>query len=201
MSLLNAWISPNEAIIYVDTDGVRQDGKRTRFSKVLPIPHLNAAVAMRGQMAMMTGLFMKLSTSGFESFDEMNEVLPVLIANVERDLPLNLIDQNFPIGNEILVVGWSDKESRMLGRQFMKRDSMAEYADRLVDFHISPWHASMPELPKSANAVDFISRLQVKWMRETFPNAACGGDLLMCMVSREGIVVTRKYAFPMAEAA
>lgn len=42
MSLLNCWITPAEATIAVDSDGVGQDGRRLPSSKLLPIPHLIA---------------------------------------------------------------------------------------------------------------------------------------------------------------
>ena len=71
MSLLNAWILPAEAIIAVDTDGVGDEGERMPSSKMLLVPHLNAVLALRGQLALLSYLFTRALSGSFDSFDEL----------------------------------------------------------------------------------------------------------------------------------
>lgn len=202
MSLLNAWITPTDAIVAVDTDGVREDGARFPTSKLLPIPHLNAVIAMRGQSAFLAFLFLRCISSSFDSFDELNDAMPALLADVNETLPDEILVKNCRIGNELLIAGWSNRRHRMLGRQFIMRDDMPEFAASEFDFHISPWHASsMSHLPRKAHAVEKLARAQVQWMRSTFPNAACGGKLLVCQIGRRSITTSHRSSFQIQEVA
>lgn len=200
MSLLNAWITRTEAIVAVDTDGVDLDGKRMPTSKLLTIPHLNAVLGLRGQAAFLSFVFLRCLSSSFESFDEMNDALPLILEEADS-LPDWSIAKDCRIGNEMLAVGWSDRRSRMLGRQFVKRDGMTEFSATDADFHVSPWHSSMSHIQPTAAAVERIAREQVRWMRETYPGAACGGKLIVCNINKGSISMSHRFTFPAEEKA
>ena len=199
MSLLNAWLTETDAIVTVDSDGVRDDGARLPSSKLLVIPHLNAVLAIRGQSAFLHFLFLRCASAGFDTFDEMCDALPDMIANMDASVPDELIAKNCRIGNELLVVGWSHRKMEMLGRQFVKRDEMTEYTDTEFSMHISPWDKSMPHIPKEPKLFQEIAIAQVDWMRSTFPNAACGGTLIMAHITKDSVTVKHKMQFPRVE--
>jgi hypothetical protein len=195
MSLLNAWISPTAAIVAVDTDGVGQDGARMPSSKLLPIPHLNAVLALRGQSALLSFVFVRCISSGFETFDQLADALPAMLIEAEDSVDDEHLVDGPQIGNELLAVGWSDRKGQMAGRQFVKRGDMTEFSETDAAFHVSPWHASLQRQKIEPQALDQIARAQVRWMRETFPNAACGGTLVVCSLNRKAMGLTHKFNF------
>jgi hypothetical protein len=201
LSLLNAWVTRGEAVVAVDTDGAAQDGARIVASKLLPIPHLNAVIGLRGQFAFLSLLFLRCASSSFESFDEMLEALPVHLAAIDEHLPEELVSRVLgDRGNELIAVGWSDRQTRMLGRRFVKRGGAAEF--EVADFrsHVSPWDKNaMAGLPvQSPAAVERIARAQVQWMRSTF-EAICGGKLIVCRVTRDSMMLDHRLTFEAQE--
>lgn len=192
MSLLNAWIMPADAIVAVDTDGARDDGSRFATSKLLAIPHIRAVMALRGQLAVLGYLFLRCISGAFDSLDEMIDAMPLLLADAEENVPSDLIVRT-RIGNEIAVVGWSERHRKMIGKVFFKRDDMQEFSAADIEtFFVSPWNTSMPDIPRTSAAVEKISRAQVRWMRETFPNAACGGALIAAHLTRKSVTLSHR---------
>jgi hypothetical protein len=112
MSLLNAWVTPTEAIVAVDTDGAAADGARLPSSKLLPIPHLGAVLASCGQLAYLAFVYLRAITSGFATFDEMRDAMLAMLAAAEENIPAEFIAAGAAgsaFGNELLAVGWSDR--------------------------------------------------------------------------------------------
>ncbi len=198
MSLLNAWISPQEAIVAVDSDGVSQGGCRLPSSKLLPIPHLNVVLGLRGQLAFLSFLHMRACSAALDSFDDLLAVMPELLAEAEAFTRCSglTVDTNGALaGNELLAVGWSPREKRMLGLQCVKRGDMPAFSVQEVDRHVSPWHASMQHIRIAPANVAQIARAQVRWMRESFPQAACGGSLIVCRLSRNAMTLRHEFTF------
>lgn len=189
MSLLNAWVTPTEALVAVDTDGVRGDGSRFATSKLLPIPHLNAVVALRGQAAFLQFLYLRCIGAGFDTFDEFTELLPAVLEEVTESMPPELIAmaEHVSTGNVLLAVGWSDRRGAMLGRQHVQRAAGEAFA--VADFTtlLAPWPSALQDMPRTAAAVAQLSRAQVEWMRSTYPGAIVGGQLLRCRLGKWGI--------------
>jgi len=69
MSLLNAWIAPNEAIVAVDTDGVAENGSHISASKLLTMPHPNVVMGLRGPGTFLQYLQLRCLTANYDSFD------------------------------------------------------------------------------------------------------------------------------------
>jgi hypothetical protein len=195
MSLLNAWISPAEAIVAVDTDGVMADGSRLVTSKLLTIPHLNSVMTSRGSGAYLQLLFLHCITENFESFDAMVNAMPALLKRVDADAPAHT--------NEGLVVGWSDHRRRMSGRAFARRDRAGEtkLESEEADFIVSPWDASLSGISTKVAAVEKLASAQVRFMRRNFPNATCGGKLIVCRATKTSITTTHRMQFQAEEMA
>lgn len=188
MSLLDAWVSDFDALVAVDTDGARIDGSRFPASKLLPMPHLNAVLAIRGQAAFLQILFLRCIGSGFDGFDQMADALPIMIEEAHENLLAydQLIARDCRFGHELVAVGWSHRRERMLGRQFTAGED-GKFIERDLGMHIAPWHSSIPRIEPVRKNVDRIATAQVDWMQNTFPDAACGGQLLTAHVKRDGI--------------
>lgn len=198
MSLLDVWVTPAEAIMAVDTDGVSQDGQRMPSSKLLHIPHLNAALGLRGQAAALKLVF--LQALGCETFDELAGALPSLLQIADMTIPEEVLVQGTKAGNELVAAGWSARAQRMVAWQYV-RNAAGEYQGREVDHHISPAGEWLNGVRLSPQAVGDIARRQVDWMQRTFPNAACGGSLLVASVTRTGMMLRRFEVFENMEVA
>lgn len=200
MSLLNAWVTPAEAIIAVDADGVRSDGSRFATSKLLPIPHLNAVLALRGQAAVLQFLFMGACSAGFDTFDELVDAMPALLEDMTRTMPGELLAQAAHVssGNVLLAIGWSDERRGMLGRRFVQPAAGEPFIAEDFTTVLTPWPPALQKLPTAAAAVDEISSAQVRWMRTTYPGAVVGGKLIACRITREGIAMAHRMTFEAA---
>ena len=186
MSLLNAWIAPDAAVIAVDTVGMAADGYPLHASKLVVVPHLGAVIALRGQLAWLAWLSVRANSAGFATFDDLLDAMPGALGEAEAVIGhhLNVLGGSAP-GHEIIVAGWSDRQGRMIGRQFVKRGDMTASIERDVDHHVSPWHASMDGLPLDPGGLEQLARGQVIFMRGL--GAHCGGRLTVARLSREGL--------------
>ena len=184
MSLLNAWIAPDAAIVVTDSIGMAADGSPLHASKLVVVPHLNAVIAARGQLALLTWLSVRANSAGFGALDDLLDAMPGMLAEAGAAIGdnLNVLAGSAP-GYEIIVAGWSDRQGRMIGRQFVKRGDMTASIVRDVDRHISPWHASMEGLPIEPGGLEQLARGQALFMRTAF-DAHCGGKLTIARLTR-----------------
>lgn len=191
MSLLNVWVTPSDVLVGVDTDGTAPGGSRIVTSKLLPIPHLPAVLALRGQAALLAGLFLR--SLSFASYDDLVDEMPALLAEVGGSLPSELIaaDGVAGQGHEVLVAGYSPRRERMHGRMFIDREGRKAERD-VEDYFLSPWDKAWRVAPHRDN-VQKIAAQQVEWMRNSFANAACGGALILCRVMQGGLVVSHAF--------
>lgn len=192
MTILCAWISPAEAVVASDTVGqAHLDGSRRVLSKVKIIPHLNAVLAGRGVNLFFDLLALHGQNASCNSFDELIQEMPDLLSMTEAMTPADVLQGGAgEPGFEVLVAGWSDREARMLGVVFQKRMGMEEAVRTEVNFCVAPWDASMPDIPKKVTRLQDIAREQVKWMRSQFGEAAAGGRLTVCRVTRRSMTVS-----------
>lgn len=188
MSLLNAWIAPDAAVIAVDTVGMAADGSPLHASKLVVVPHLNAVIGIRGQLALLTWLAVRANSAGFATFDDLLDAMPGMLAEAAIGDHLNVLGGSVP-GYEVLVAGWSARQGRIVGRQFIRRDDMPDTSIvRDVDRHISPWHASMEGLPIEPGGLEQLARGQALFMRTAF-DAHCGGKLTIARLTRDGLTL------------
>lgn len=185
MSLLNAWIAPDAAVIAVDTVGMAADGSPLHASKLVVVPHLNAVIGIRGQLALLTWLAVRANSAGFATFDDLLDAMPGMLAEAGAAVGdhLNVLGGSVP-GYEVLVAGWSARQGRIVGRQFIRRDDMPDTSIvRDVDRHISPWHPSLEGLPTEPHGLEQLAGGQVLFMRTAF-DAHCGGKLTIARLTR-----------------
>lgn len=188
MSLLNAWVMQDQAVIAVDTDGISQAGEHRPMSKVLAVPHLPAALAFRGQSALSASVLQRC-IGGFGTFDELHVALPGILDDEDR---LLLETQKVAVGgetgNEVFAAGWSHARGRMVGYSFAKRGDMLCFSALESQGCISPWdEGSMANIPKTADAVKRLARAQVRWMRGQI--GLGGGTLIVCRLRKDAVTM------------
>lgn len=197
MSLLNAWIAPNEAIVAVDT--VCAGG--TVSSKLSLIPHLPAVLAMRGQRVFHTLLFVKCLDAGFRTFDEMTDRMPELLRAVEPWMSEEMMFPGSGAKEEVFITGWSHRRNWMVGWSFVKKGIDTEFDAEEVVRSIAPSHESMSGLSLKSGAVEKLAAAQVKLMRSLRPDAHFGGTLIVCRVTKTSITTTHRMQFQEMEKA
>ena len=196
MSLLNAWVTKHEVIVAVDT--VCAGG--TVASKISPIPHLNAVLAMRGQSAFHTLLHMKCLNAGLCTFDDMNDRMLELLQAVEPWMSQDLLVPGCDLA-EVVIAGWSHRRKSMEGWSFEKRGGATEFAQCEIVRHISPFDASMSALSLKSGAVEKLAAAQVQFMRKLSPGSHCGGDLIVCRLTQTSTTTTHRTKFQEQEMA
>ena len=193
MSLLDAWITPAEAIVAVDTDGVDQNRERKGMSKLLALPHLNAVIAMRGSGNFLASAFHLCMSRGLDSFDDLLSEVSGILRFAEATLASGLRVAGFP-DMELVVVGYSDKEGRMLGRLFTKRGDEQDFTAKDTEGCIAPYDAAtMADIPRTADALAAIARAQVRYMQATA--GLGGGKLIVARLERDHLFLHRTAAF------
>ena len=178
---------------HVVTDAIGQaaDGSPLHASKLMVVPHLGAVIAIRGQLALLTWLTVRANSAGFGALDDLLDAMPDMLAEAEAAIGhhLNVLGGSAP-GYEVVIAGWSDRQGRMIGRQFVKRGDMLESIERDVDHHVSPWHPSMDGLPLDPGGLDQLARGQATFMRGL--GAHCGGKLPIARLTRGELIQTTK---------
>jgi hypothetical protein len=151
-------------------------------------------IGLRGQAAIFAFTYLQCITASHESFDAMLDAMPAHLAEADANVPENLVVHAAGMpGVELVAVGWSGRKAGILGRRFVKRGDMREFAIDDFDLHISPWDSeAMAGLQvKKPGALQRIAEAQVSWMRSMF-GATCGGKLLVCNVTRRSMTICQK---------
>ncbi len=138
MSILNVLMTPERAFVAVDT--LAQDavtGEKSEGAKLLLIPQHNIVVAARGSGQFFLRVYQLCLEASFRkafSIEQiMREVGPVMdqlwpkYVQAARDANIDL-DQ---LHSEIVVVGWSKAQDRMVGTAYAK--SVADRPTRVAE--------------------------------------------------------------------
>lgn len=121
MSILNVFITPEVALIGVDTDAMLPDGSINECSKVLFLPHIHTAVGFRG-VHLMHAIANAEIMSFYGSFDHLAEVMPQILTHslgVARENAGAIKSEDIE-NFEFALVGFSQKAGRMVGHVFSK---------------------------------------------------------------------------------
>lgn len=206
MSILNVFITPELALISVDTDTKLPDGSIKECSKLLLLPHIHAAVGFRGAH-LMHAIANAEIMSFFGSFDGLAEAMPQIVTHslgVAREnagaLGINPEDiENF----EFALVGFSQKEGRMVGHAFANSPNSPD----IEVTHDFPEMAA-PSLPPEDLARLGIRRADKAGMRalaldqcrfiraQARSDFHVGGHLFVTEISRGRIVTEQDCQFP-----
>lgn len=124
MSIVNAFIRHDVALVGVDTGGLNPDGSSIEASKIIFLPHLSAVIAFRG--VMVTMMSAAPAILGFDgNFDQLAECMPEIMAK-SMDVAKQHIDIDSWGGTNFVLVGYSPSAGRMVGHVFDKRTGEQE---------------------------------------------------------------------------
>jgi hypothetical protein len=210
MSIVNGWLTPERALVAVDTQARRWDhGKASGYAcKLVPLVHVNAVIAFRGQLGFWAGVLGSLAypSVGFDDLcetmrDRLDRVLPRFLERVGRLPPPSQPDvlESFneaiaKCGQGIFLVGWSPKFGRMIARSYNCHHGENRFVEadhpQLI---VAPWEAPLPEPTDLSSVAKMVAytRLQVEHMRVHHPHLACGGTLTVATLSRSDMHVVK----------
>ena len=199
MSILNAWVSAERAVVGVDTAAsiaaVASPGRSegaSHATKLLPLAHLNAIVAIRGNATFLATLAAILLMHPLRDGDQLLEALPGVLPAAFQALIAAMRANGHDTADaatsaalaqqEIVLVAWSPSRRRFLGREYVQQDPARGFvADEIAPEYSAPWDPSLPPHPDFSNRVTMTAyaRLQVKLLREKAPGVAAGGRFIV----------------------
>lgn len=195
MTILNAWVQPDRAVVTIDTEGRDSRFGVLDVSKMVPLVHANLLLANRGSGGLIGIIYSGLSRVPCD-FDTTVEMMPELalasLVEYERvatvhGVPLSDLS---PV-DQLLVAGWSLKAEQMQGWLFVRKNGERRFVPRPV----KPWwvapggcFAADPAVPEGPADLERIARQQTDWHRAAHPGQAIGGRLISAEITRTSMV-------------
>lgn len=186
MSLLNVWVSPERALIAVDTDGMNPGGPHFGMSKLLPLVHAQTVFAARGDRRFLWDLFSRFHLSSADvDYDVIVDNLPQMLASLIAGLRQ---DGHVPFSYQFAIVGWSPVQQRVCGRWYVGRTDEDGYDVDELGARVAPWQdTETARVPDSPENVRWLAERQASWLRAE--DTAGGGRLLVAQLTRREIIV------------
>jgi hypothetical protein len=192
MSLLNFWTDQENALLCVDTLGsYAETGRTGHMSKAVVIPHLNAVLACRGDLALLYRLAAR--SAGATTIEQLVSEVPNLAEAAEQGQGASAL------GTEFALVGWSPMAGQMTSYRFLRPAPGARFASKVSFGSAAPsdGFAGFPEYP-GMNGLKAFCRAQVAgWKRasrtadEVASGMVIGGNLVAFVLSREEVRVVQ----------
>lgn len=199
MTILNAWVGEDKALVGVDTEILGPGGARHSVSKLLPLPHMNAVLAGRGPNLMLS-MAMTLCHASTADFDVIAAAMPEILC-VAHGMMLKAVNES-PVlwggdprqldGVTIVFVGWSPSRRRMVGFEYEQETPAVGFvAGELSPLHSAPLDPTLPQDPdlSTRDGMTEYARLQTALLHKAQPEAAAGGRFILAQLSRHAMIV------------
>lgn len=211
MSIVNAFVSPECAVVCADTEAGPDGGPYTEVSKLVPLPHMNAVVAFRGSMLFLSGALTGMFVSGC-GFDELSRQMPDLL-KLSSDTAIRMLPRVDLAGamtseeagyGEAILVGFSPTVGRIVGHHFRRQtlDSGFVTTNNVSYFSAPAWNdvdLALPSLHNqpSREGLKELALAQMRLVRErNTPGEAAGGRLIYAEIRRDSMTVEAIMDFP-----
>lgn len=205
MSLLNAHVTRDRALVAVDTEtslGMRANAAAglTRFqsAKMFPLVHANVLLAGRGENAFLMPVLFKLTTMQTSSFDALAWALEKFLLRQAVDEAHASVraaggPEGFDIGTqEVCIFGWSDSLDSMAGKAFFRdANDPAWYPLEVTTGWATPWWddwGDEPEMPTDEALLEAARRQAGRTWSEA-PDVPLGGRLIVADLTRHGMII------------
>jgi hypothetical protein len=198
MTILNVWCEPARALLAVDTRSTEAGSTRMpgrEVSKLIPIVHLNVALAARGN----AGFFamfgcMLLTHSVLGDFDALVRAAPNVMQETFHWFVKSGGDAlgahaQASIDNQYAVlVGWSPGAQRMCAFELRWDLATRTYVSSEFDGgYKSPWSEAIERAyprPDTIPAMQQLARAQLQLYEEKAPEWSTGGRLIVAQIDR-----------------
>lgn len=173
---------------------------------MIPMVHLNAVLAIRGNWMFLQALHFSCASFSI-GFDELLEKMPSLLPGALRSTHEGLtsiserstevgvaLERLRPLGKQTaLLAGWSVDRCRMIVRTYTLDDPGGEFVSEDWDTnYLAPWDSSLPEipLPPDPQQIGRLANAQIQLLRSKAPGAAGGGLLICATIGRYGMTIS-----------
>jgi hypothetical protein len=203
LSILNVYVQDKYALVGVDTHMNDAHGAPLcEVSKMIPLVHLNAVIACRGDIQFFLGAFGVALLSYIQnvfSFDQLFESMNELLGALYRQQVTMFskggwspADVEKLASESVLLVGWSESRRRFVAREF-RQDTASEgfYVQEINPQHIAPWDEEIDRLPypKSEEHMERLATAQVQLLRTKAPGTSAGGRLMIARLEHGGMSI------------
>jgi hypothetical protein len=195
MTAINVIRHPDAIYILTDGAGFGEDSQPSALvNKVFPLPHLNAALALRGQFPMLVVLASALSTVAIDTFDELKRLLPSIALQVASGLRPVMVSVEF----DLVVGGFSEASgSDSYGVFSHDRHGLAPWkVHQFGEMSVAPQsdevQAFLWSFPEGMSAKDFTPEVDGLALLNVQRATAEGGRIMggfaqLTKITRQGI--------------
>lgn len=202
MSLVNISLTPQRALIAVDTETGNPNGEFGEGSKMTLLPHCNIVLAVRGTTVLMGTVFsgaVMAWPSDFETIEKnmpavMTQTIDYMRANAAQLFPNTEIDQDDHrnvADQNVMMVGYSPSRGRMAAVAFSTSRSSAEVASyelEAIDANAAPWSEDWEEDmfdPNTPELMLSLAKFQRKRCKSILADTPIGGRLMLCELTKD----------------
>lgn len=199
MTIVNAFIHEDGSmgLVGVDTEGTHPDGAvGAQVSKMTALPHLPAIIATRGVVGFLPLVFLSCATA-LSDLDTLIAAMPAVLPPMHERLvqwkTAGTLAAEAPIDAlSVVLLGWSTKQSRVIGAYFEQLDPGVGFAaTEIRTSHISPWDESLEGLapPAGRFAMYDLAKAQCNLIQRRAPTGAGGGRFLVARLTSNGVEI------------
>lgn len=200
MSILNAFVTPDLALIGVDTEAMLPDGTTQQVCKLVTVPHLGVAAGFRGLDYLQ--MFATPAIVCFKgSFDALAETMPSMLAEAERFCRDQFGASGDTLAFDVVLVGYSEGAGQMVAHAFCRRPDCEEikaYHDFPQFFGPDVDADQLRSLRIVADkpGMEILARHQCQLIRDQEPGMPAGGRYFIAEVRRHSIHIEQVLEFP-----
>lgn len=185
MSLLNVHVTPQRALVAVDTDGIGPAG-HFEICKLYPLAHANTVLAGQGDRRFLLDAFAWLCLAeGSIDYDVIVASMPGML----RRMAAGARAQGAPdIRYAIAVVGYSPAEGCVCGRWYEGHVTSDAHEVYSLGSRVAPWpFEDRPVIPDKVENHIELGRRQTAWHKSN--GYAGGGRLVLADLTSGGIAI------------
>lgn len=189
MSSICAFTDGHRALIVSDSEAFDPSGIGFEAAKIHLLPTLGAAFAVRGTMGAGLHLYKQILGAHFWP-DALIEHMPDLAADA-LEYADTLLDADAEMRGrlEVVLAIWSHERGQMTLHHFRIENGNAQI-HRFIDNALAPGgNFSLEGIEQSRQGMIELAERQVQYLRAAHPDAASGGRIAACELTRDSISV------------
>ena len=203
MSILICVVKPEHAWLCVDTDVTFPDGGRGRTSKILPLPHANAAIAGRGSFGFLYAIFSQCLVKGGAEIEDMLDRMQIFLMETAAQVVQSGEfhpdkEAGLDGSQEIILAGWSKRrqqpvarvyQGNILGGIFLQTDV------HVNDYAVAPaWDVKTESQPPLESVADMVrvAQSQVARIRKDSPKCSAGGEFIVARIEHDKMTISKE---------
>lgn len=188
MTLLNYWVTAGRAVVATDTRSITPRGGRLcESSKMIPLPHLNAVCAGRGNLDFLRAVVAVSQTFPPDGLDAMAEQMSVYLREAGAWLLKSTRSEWVSELQEVVIVGFSAAAGRITARHYVwDLHAATLVTEKRPRYSIAPAddRQALPDdlEPTSDEGLMELARAQCRAALALHPEGAFGGRLLIAEI-------------------